>query len=75
MHAACIFLHDVVVRPARAVDREFTVGWGRRFGISSVKAFIESLTFIFGVVAGVIFSDRYMKSLKWPLFQKINENK
>ena len=52
--AACILLHDVVVRPARAVDREFPVGWGRCFGISSIKAFIEFLKLIFGVGAGII---------------------
>ena len=54
VHAACILFHDVVVRPARAVDREFPVGWGRCFGISSIQALIEFLKLIFGVDAGVI---------------------
>ena len=46
----CILFHDVVVRPARAVDREFPVDWGRCFGI---KALIEFLKLIFGVDAGI----------------------
>ena len=62
----CILFHDVVVRPARAVDREFPVGWGRCFGI---EALTEFLKLIFGVDAGIILSScRSVANVVLPRF-------